>query len=102
MRKTILYIACSLDSYIAAPGDNLEFLSVVEEEGQDYGYYDFIRSIDTVIMGRKTYDWVMSQVKEYPHKDLYHNAYCSSAKGKPGILQRQAEGSHPSFKGFSW
>ncbi len=66
-RKVILYIAMSFDGYIAKPNDNLDFLKMVEEKGEDYGYNDFIRSIDTVILGRKTYDWVMTQVPEFPH-----------------------------------
>lgn len=60
----------SLDGYIAKPDDDLSFLSLVEMEGQDYGYSKFIKTIDTVIMGRKTYDWVMKQVKVFPHSDL--------------------------------
>jgi dihydrofolate reductase len=68
-RKVILYIACSLDGYIARPNDDLSFLSLVRKEGEDYGYSDFIRSVDTVILGRKTYDWVMTQVPEFPHAD---------------------------------
>jgi dihydrofolate reductase len=68
-RKIIVYIAASLDGYIAKPNDDLSFLSIVEKEGEDYGYYGFINSIDTVIMGRKTYDWVMTQVPEFPHAD---------------------------------
>ena len=69
MRKVILYIAVSVDGYIAKPNDDLSFLSIVEKEGEDYGYNDFIKKIDTVIMGRKTYDWVMNQVTDFPHAD---------------------------------
>lgn len=68
-RKVIVYIATSLDGYIAKPNDDLSFLSIVEHEGEDYGYDDFIKSVDTVILGRKTYDWVVSQVPEFPHQD---------------------------------
>jgi dihydrofolate reductase len=68
-RKTILYIAASLDGYIAKTGDNLDFLSIVQKEGEDYGYTDFINSVDVVILGRKTYDWVMTQVPVFPHAD---------------------------------
>lgn len=64
----ILYIAMSLDGYIAKPDDDLSFLSMVEKEGEDYGYADFISTVDTVIMGRKTYDWVIKQV-DFPHSD---------------------------------
>ena len=69
-RKVILYIASSLDGYIAKPNDDLSFLSRVQQEGQDYGYAKFIDNVDTVILGRKTYDWVMKQVKEFPHAQL--------------------------------
>jgi dihydrofolate reductase len=48
-RKVILYIATSLDGYIAQPNDDLSFLSIVEQEGQDYGYTDFIKTVDAVI-----------------------------------------------------
>jgi dihydrofolate reductase len=68
-RKVILYIAASLDGYIAKPNDDLSFLSIVQKEGEDYGYEDFVKTIDTVILGRKTYDWVMTQVSEFPHAD---------------------------------
>lgn len=68
-RKVILYIATSLDGYIAKSNDDLSFLSLVEKEGEDYGYADFIKSVDTVILGRKTYDWVMAQIPEFPHAD---------------------------------
>lgn len=68
-RKVILYIATSLDGYIAKPNDDLSFLSIVEKEGEDYGYADFIKTVDTVILGRKTYDWIMKQVPEYVHAD---------------------------------
>jgi len=68
-RKVVLYIAMSLDGYIAGPDDDLSFLSVVEKEGEDYGYGNFTAGVDTIIMGRKTYDWVMKQVPEFPHAD---------------------------------
>lgn len=69
MRKLILYISCSLDGYIAKPGDDLSFLSIVQKEGEDYGYNDFVTSVDTVILGRKTYDWVKNSGFDFPHRD---------------------------------
>lgn len=68
-RNVILYIACSLDGYIAKPDDNLDFLSIVEKQGEDYGYAKFIDTIDTVILGRKTYEWIMKHVPEFVHAD---------------------------------
>jgi dihydrofolate reductase len=72
-RKVILYIAMSLDGYIAGPNDNLDFLSMVEQEGEDYGYGHFVNTVDAVIVGRKTYDKVISMGFEFPHtnKDAY-------------------------------
>ena len=61
-RKVILYIAMSLNGYIAKPHDDLTFLTIVEQDGVDYGYRDFEKTVDTIIMGRKTYDWVIKQV----------------------------------------
>ncbi len=69
-RKTILYIATSLDGYIAGPGDNLDFLSLGSLEGEDYGYKAFEETVDTMIMGRRTYEWVMRQLEKYPFSHL--------------------------------
>ncbi len=80
-RKVILYIATSLDGYIAKPNDDLSFLSIVQKEGEDYGYNSFINSVDTVILGRKTYDWVMTQVSEFPHADK--NTFVITRTAKP-------------------
>lgn len=68
-RKLILYISMSLDGYIADGNNNLDFLSLVEKEGEDYGYLEFVKSVDTVIIGRKTYEKVQEMGFEYPHTD---------------------------------
>src|SRR5687768_2207279 len=68
-RKVILYIATSLDGFIAKPDGDINWLLQVEREDEDYGYYKFMNTVDTVIMGRKTYDKVLSIVPEYPHKE---------------------------------
>lgn len=62
MPKLFLYIATSLDGYIAKPNDDLSFLKLVEKEGEDYGYAAFTSTIDTILLGRKTYDWVQREM----------------------------------------
>lgn len=52
MRKIILYIASSLDNFIAEKNHGLDFLF----HDKDYGYSDFIKEIDVILMGKKTYD----------------------------------------------
>ena len=81
MRKLVLYIAASLDGFISKPNDDLSFLSIVQKEGEDYGYSEFISTIDTVLVGRRTYDWVMSQVSEFPHSDK--ETFIITRKSKP-------------------
>jgi dihydrofolate reductase len=68
-----MFIAQSLDGYIATKEESLQWLMEVEGEG-DNGYSSFYETIDTVVMGRKTYDWVMSETNgkyPYPTKQSY-------------------------------
>ena len=86
-RKVILYIASSLDGYIAKPNDDLSFLDIVQKEGEDYGYGTFIHSVDTVIIGRKTYDWVLTQVPVFPHAEK--ECYVITGTARPAIGKTQ-------------
>lgn len=86
MRKLILYIASSLDGFIAGPGDDLSFLNPMHVEGEDYGYGGFIEGIDTVIIGRRTYDWVINQGVEFPHKDKVCYVITSQDRPNDGNL----------------
>ncbi|MEW9052503.1 MAG: hypothetical protein AB2392_15185 [Neobacillus sp.] len=52
-RNLVLFIASSLDGYIATKEESLEWLFAVEGEG-DNGFSEFYETIDTVLMG-KTY-----------------------------------------------
>lgn len=68
-RTLILYIATSLDGYIATENDDLGFLDRIAQEGEDYGYNAFTETVDTVIMGRKTYDKVVAMGFPDPHPE---------------------------------
>lgn len=83
LRKLILYIASSVDGYIAAPGDNLSFLDKVAKEDEDYGYSKFMETIDTIILGRKTYDWIISNAPEYAHPD--RSVYVITHNARPNV-----------------
>ncbi|QOR68236.1 dihydrofolate reductase [Cytobacillus suaedae] len=68
-RNVILFIATSLDGLIAKEDDSLEWLFNVEGEG-DNGYETFYNTVDTIIMGRKTYDQVLHLEKgNFPYKN---------------------------------
>lgn len=83
-RKVILYIAMSLDGYIAKENDDLSFLDLVAKDGEDYGYAEFINTIDTVILGRKTYDWIMAHVPEFVHEDKKTYVITRTSKSTKG------------------
>lgn len=51
-RKVVLFIASSLDGYIATKDESLDWLFQVEGEG-DNGISEFYETIDTIIMGKK-------------------------------------------------
>jgi hypothetical protein len=50
MRKIILSLSISLDSYLARRNGNVDFLFMPKE----YSIASFFASVDTAIMGRKT------------------------------------------------
>ncbi len=68
-RKLCLFIAMSLDGYIAKPDGDISFLDEMNQDGEDYGYSAFIENTDTVILGRKTYDKIASMGVESPYGD---------------------------------
>lgn len=51
-RKVVLFIASSLDGYIATKDESLDWLFQVEGEG-DNDISEFYETIDTIIMGKK-------------------------------------------------
>lgn len=64
MRKIILFIACSLDGFIARKDGGIDWLFT----DQDYGYKEFYESVDTLLVGRKTYELACS-FPEWPYAE---------------------------------
>ena len=62
-RKIIVYIATSADGYIARPDGDVEWLNR-RPDTVDYGMRAFYRTIDTILWGRKTYDWALDYHKK--------------------------------------
>lgn len=64
-----LYIATTLDGYIAKLDGNLDWLHNLPNPNQsDFGYSEFLNSIDTLIMGRKTYEAIIGFGVEWPYR----------------------------------
>lgn len=68
MRPVILYITASLDGFIAEPGGGMGWLDAAQTTGSDFGYAGFYESIDTMIMGRRTYEFLVP-IEPFPHAD---------------------------------
>lgn len=78
-RNLVLFIATSLDGYIATQEESLDWLFHVEGEG-DNGYSDFYETVDAVLLGKKTYDWITRHVTgEFPYKDKECYVFTRSA-----------------------
>ena len=79
-RKLVLYIASSLDGYIATEEHSLDWLFAVEGEG-DNGISKFYETVDSLLMGRVTYDWIMDYEKgEFPYKGKECYVFSKSRK----------------------
>lgn len=58
--KASVYIATSLDGFIARPDGSIDWLGEPSDDGEDYGYQKFIDAVDFLVMGRNTYEKVLS------------------------------------------
>jgi len=103
--RTSTFVGISLDGFLARSDGSVDWLKPFE--GEDHGYQKFFESVDTVVIGRRTYDFVLEMV----HSQLswaYGDKRCvvmshrpvegkygeRAFAGEPGILLRQlaAEG----------
>lgn len=68
----ILYIATSIDGYIARPDGSVDWLNVAQSETEDYGYNAFYDSVDALVMGSNTYQQMIDADKwPYDEKPSY-------------------------------
>ncbi|MGF1700276.1 dihydrofolate reductase family protein [Photobacterium makurazakiensis] len=66
--SNIVYIATSLDGYIADKNEGLDWLhSVPNPDGSDFGFAEFMDRIDALVMGRNTFDMVRSFDCDWPY-----------------------------------
>ena len=76
MRKIRLFIASSLDGYIARTSGDVDWLFT----DSDYGYAEFFARIDTLIMGNNTYQQILD-FGEYPYKGKESFVFSNSLSG---------------------
>ena len=85
----IVYIATSIDGYIADKNDGLDWLGIVPNpDGNDFGFAEFMDDIDAVLMGRKTFDVVNAFDGDWPYtKPVF--VLTSTLKSVPAVLEEK-------------
>lgn len=78
-----VFIATSLDGFIALPDGSIRWLDAVQLDGEDYGFGSFFDSVDTLLMGRLTWESVL-HFDEWPY----------AGKRVVVLTHRTAEGKH--------
>ncbi|SON68977.1 Putative dihydrofolate reductase (fragment) [Latilactobacillus sakei] len=68
-RKVILYLAQSLDGFIAEKDGSTAWLSALNSSESDAAIQSFYRGVDTIIMGRKTYEQCIKLAGTYPYQE---------------------------------
>lgn len=82
MRRLILYIAQSLDGKIARLNGDVDWLDQFNAvENEDYGYAAFLETVDTTLMGNRTYEKVLTFGIDFPYADK-ENYVFTRQKGK--------------------
>ncbi len=87
MRKVILYIATSIDNYIAKKNGDVNWLFT---DG-DYGYTDFFESIDITLMGNKTYRQILT-FGEFPYKEKENYVFTRQKNTSDTIFAKMISG----------
>lgn len=80
-----VFIATSLDGYIADKNDSLDWLPA-PDESKDFGYNSFMEKVDAIVMGKNTFNMVLSFGIEWPYtKPVY--VLSNSLKSVPKKLE---------------
>ncbi|MEM7223271.1 MAG: dihydrofolate reductase family protein [Pseudomonadota bacterium] len=61
-----MFIAASLDGYIARPSGAIDWLMKQKTEGEDHGYEYLMNSVDGLVMGRNTFETILT-FGEWPY-----------------------------------
>jgi len=90
--KCSVFIATSLDGFIARQDGSIDWLtgSGSPENSEDYGYQEFFDSIDTLVMGRSTYEQVLT-FGEWPYGDKKTVVLSSSRLQVPEHVKGKVE-----------
>ena len=57
---TVVYCGVSLDGFLARADGGIDWLDIPGEEGEDYGWGEFFPTIGAIVMGRATFEKLLS------------------------------------------
>jgi len=88
--SNIVYIATSIDGYIAREDESIDWLmDLPNPDKSDYGFSEFMKRIDGIILGRKTYETVLT-FGAWPYiKPVF--VLSNSLKALPGKFSEKGE-----------
>lgn len=81
--NTAAFMGCSLDGFIARRDGSFDWLDVVDVAGEDYGFATFFGSVDTLLLGRTTWE-TACRFPEWPYGE----------KRVVVLTHRAAQGAH--------
>jgi dihydrofolate reductase len=100
--RTSAFVGVSLDGFLARADGSLDWLRPFE--GEEHGYTAFFKSVDTIVIGRRTYEFVQQLFASgrgwhYGHKTcvvMTHRPLAGENRarafaGEPGTLLRELE-----------
>jgi len=93
--KATVFVGISLDGFLARTNHELDFLP--PGGGEEHGYAAFIETVDTIVIGRKTYE----KSSPFPNGRMARSPWSSSApglwtrRGAPGAVVERLAGSPP-------
>ena len=89
-RKIVLYIAISLDGFIARKNGAVDWLvGHGDVDNSDNGYDVFYNTIDTVVIGRTTYEQIINELS--PNKWVYEGKKCYVATSRKSETDNRVE-----------
>jgi len=86
--KTTVYVGTSLDGFIARKDGDIDWLVKYQNKEVHDSYYEFISRIDAMVIGRGTYEKVLS-FPEWPYEKKVF-VLSTSLKQIPGTLNKKA------------
>jgi len=89
MLETVVYVATSLDGFIARKDGSVDWLPE-PPEGDDFGWAEFIGAIDAIVMGRTTFEQVLT-FGVWPYEGTPLTVLSRTLSGVPEPLVGKAE-----------